>query len=129
MPFEISTEVTFSAAHYIAGYPGDCARMHGHNWRVRASLRAAGLGGRGDGPVGVTYDFRALKALMGEVAGLLDHSVLNELPYFKARNPTAEAIAEWFFGELERRLADPTVKAARVEVWESASNCAAYFKE
>jgi 6-pyruvoyltetrahydropterin/6-carboxytetrahydropterin synthase len=129
MPFEVSTEVTFSAAHYIAGYQGDCARMHGHNWRVRASLTASGLGDRRGGPVGVTYDFRALKALMGEVAGLLDHSVLNDLPHFKAKNPTAEAIAEWFFSELEKRLADPAVKVARVEVWESAHNCAAYFKE
>jgi len=129
MPFEISTEVTFSAAHYIAGYKGDCARMHGHNWRVRASLRAAGFGDRSGGPAGVTYDFRALRALMSDVAALVDHSVLNELPDFKARNPTAEAIAEWFFGELEKRLTDPAVKVARVEVWESAQNCAAYFRE
>jgi 6-pyruvoyltetrahydropterin/6-carboxytetrahydropterin synthase len=129
MPFEISTEVSFSAAHYIAGYCGDCARMHGHNWRVRAALRAAGLDGRGEGPVGVTYDFRKLKALMSEVAGLLDHSVLNEHPCFQARNPTAEAIAEWFFGELERRLTEPSVRVTRVEVWESAHNCAAYSKE
>jgi 6-pyruvoyltetrahydropterin/6-carboxytetrahydropterin synthase len=129
MPFEISTEVTFSAAHFIAGYPGDCAKMHGHNWRVRATLVAPSLGGAEQGPAGVTYDFRKLRAVLGEVANLVDHSVLNQLPYFKARNPTAEAIAEWFFGEVEERLAGETAKVVRIEVWESPQNCAAYFKE
>lgn len=134
MPYEISTEVTFSGAHFIAGYPGDCARMHGHNWRVRAAVRveraASGAGsvGAGSGPAGLTYDFRKLRALLGDVARLVDHSVLNDLPYFKDRNPTAEAIAEWFYGEVERRLGGEAA-LARVEVWESAQNCAVYSRE
>lgn len=130
MPYEISTEVTFSGAHFIAGYAGDCARMHGHNWRVRAAVRAERLmgGAGGGGPVGLTYDFRKLRALLGEIAALVDHSILNDLPYFKDRNPTAEAISEWFYGEIEKRLGGEAA-LARVEVWESALNCAVYSKE
>jgi 6-pyruvoyltetrahydropterin/6-carboxytetrahydropterin synthase len=134
MPYEISTEVSFSAAHYIAGYEGDCARMHGHNWRVRATLRADG--GRGgaprageQGPAGLTYDFRKLHALMADVARLVDHTVLNDLSLFKHKNPTAEAIAEWFYGEIAKRIEGEPARIARVEVWESPFNCAAYFKE
>ncbi|MFH1220820.1 MAG: 6-carboxytetrahydropterin synthase [Candidatus Eisenbacteria bacterium] len=139
MPYEISTEVSFSAAHFIAGYPGDCARMHGHNWKVRVALRtgttgqagsqAIGRGQRTSGPADLAYDFRTLRALMSEVAKALDHTVLNDLACFKGRNPTAEAIAEWFYGEMAGRLADEPVSVARVEVWESPLNCAVYFKE
>ena len=137
MPYEVSTEVTFSAAHYIEGYEGDCSRMHGHNWRVRVGLRTApagtsgrSVGGAGrDCPVGMTYDFRKLKALLGDVAALVDHSVLNDLPFFEGKNPTAETLAEWFHGEIAGRLSGEPVEVFRVEVWESAVNCAAYFKD
>ncbi|HVP57824.1 MAG TPA: 6-carboxytetrahydropterin synthase [bacterium] len=125
MPYEVSTEVSFSAAHFIAGYQGDCAKMHGHNWRVRATLHS----GSPERLPGLTYDFRKLRALLEEVAAIVDHTVLNELPFFKVKNPTAEAIAEWFYGEVAGRLDDPNVSVARVEVWESPLNCATYFKE
>jgi 6-pyruvoyltetrahydropterin/6-carboxytetrahydropterin synthase len=124
MPYEISTEAGFSAAHFISGYPGDCARLHGHNWRVRVTVRTTEAK-----PTGLTYDFRVLRALTAEVTGLLDHSVLNERPYFEDTNPTAEAIAEWIFNEISKRLDDPSVSIGRVEVWESPLNCAAYLKE
>jgi len=125
MPYEVSTEISFSAAHFLAGYEGDCARMHGHNWRVRVTLRAAGP----DRLPGLTYDFRKLRALLGSVAEAVDHTVLNDLPFFKVKNPTAEALAEWFYWEVAGRLDDDSVTVARSEVWESPLNCAAYFRE
>ncbi len=124
MAYEISTETGFSAAHYIAGYQGDCARLHGHNWTVRVAIRAAE-----NKPMGFTYDFRRLKALMNEVAKQVDHTVLNELPHFEGVNPTAETIAEWFYREISRRIKDASVAVTRVEVWESRVNCATYSKD
>jgi 6-pyruvoyltetrahydropterin/6-carboxytetrahydropterin synthase len=124
MPYEISTEVGFSAAHFIDGYQGDCARLHGHNWRVRVTVQTTERK-----PTGLTYDFRKLKALTADVVGLLDHTVLNELPYFEGTNPTAEAIAAWVFHGISERVDDPCVTISRVEVWESPLNCAAYLKE
>jgi len=127
MPYEISTEVAFSAAHFIAGYQGDCSKMHGHNWKVRAAVKALPQQGKG-APAGLTYDFRKLKAVMEDIVRALDHSILNDLPYFKQKNPTAEAIAEWFYGEMVKRLAGEA-QVGKVEVWESPQNCATYFKE
>jgi 6-pyruvoyltetrahydropterin/6-carboxytetrahydropterin synthase len=124
MSYEISTETNFSAAHYIAGYQGDCARLHGHNWKVRVAIRAAE-----NKPMGFTYDFRKLKVLMNEVAKQVDHTVLNELPQFEGKNPTAETIAEWFYREISERIADASVAVTRVEVWESYVNCATYSKD
>jgi 6-pyruvoyltetrahydropterin/6-carboxytetrahydropterin synthase len=124
MPYEISTEVGFSGAHFIAGYPGDCANMHGHNWTVRATIRAGK-----NKPMGLTFDFRKLKVLMAEVIRPLDHTVLNELPFFKDKNPTAETIAEWIYHEIRGRIDDSAVSLARVEVWESTINCATYSED
>jgi 6-pyruvoyltetrahydropterin/6-carboxytetrahydropterin synthase len=124
MPYEISTEGTFSAAHFLDGYEGDCARLHGHNWRVRVAIRADK-----SKPIGLTYDFRSLKGLIEEVIKVLDHTVLNELPVFKGKNPTAETIAEWCYGEIASRIEESTVRVIRVEVWESLQNCATYVKE
>ena len=124
MPYEISTEGTFSAAHYLEGYEGDCARLHGHNWRVRVAIRV-----EENKPTGLTYDFRRLKSLIRQVIQPLDHGVLNELPFFEGKNPTAETIAEWCYDEVASRIEDDTARVVRVEVWESLQNCAAYVKE
>ena len=124
MPYEISTGMSFSAAHYIEGYEGDCARLHGHTWNVRVAVRADK-----EGSTGLTYDFRKLGALVGEVIGLVDHSLLNDLPFFKGKNPTAETIAEWVYHEISRRIEDRGVTVTRVEVWESPVNCATYLEE
>ena len=124
MPYEISTEGSFSAAHFLKDYEGNCARLHGHNWKVRVAVRT-----EKSRPSGLTYDFRALKAVIGDVVRPLDHCVLNDLPFFKDRNPTAETIAEWCYHELCSRIEDGLSVVVRVEVWESPGNCATYLKE
>ncbi len=124
MPFEISTEETFSAAHLISGYEGDCSKLHGHNWRVRVTVRAEEISA-----TGLTFDFRKLRTLLREVLGMVDHTMLNDLPAFKDVNPTAESIAEWCHSELSRRIDGPGVAVSRVEVWESDKSCAAFTKE
>ncbi len=124
MPFEISTEETFAAAHLISGYEGDCSRLHGHNWRVRATVRA-----EKSSALGLTFDFRKLRTLLREVLSAVDHTMLNDLAPFKDLNPTAETIAEWCHGELSRRIDEAGVSVSRVEVWESDRSCAAFTKE
>jgi 6-pyruvoyltetrahydropterin/6-carboxytetrahydropterin synthase len=124
MAYEITTEAAFSSAHFIEGYPGDCANMHGHNWTVKATLRSKE---RHEG--GLTYDFRRLKALLEEVIEPLDHAVLNDIPHFKKYNPTAEVIAEWVYRKLVARIEAPDVSVSRVEVWENPRNCAVFFEE
>jgi len=124
MPYEITTEVPFSSAHFIAGYPGDCANLHGHNWLVKATLVSDV---RGEG--GLTYDFRKLKGLLEEIVEPLDHAVLNDIPHFKKYNPTAEVIAEWIYRELSGRIEGPETSVGRVEVWENPRNCAVFYGE
>jgi 6-pyruvoyltetrahydropterin/6-carboxytetrahydropterin synthase len=98
--------------------------LHGHNWRVRVAIRA-----EPSKATALTFDFRRLRALIDDVLKPLDHSVLNDLPFMKDKNPTAEAIAEWCYHEITGRIDDDTVSVSRVEVWESPHNCASYLKE
>ena len=91
----------FAAAHVLRGYAGACDRVHGHNFKVEAELVAEGLD-----PVGMGLDFHEIERLLHGALAPLDHRMLNELPAFSDRNPTAEAIAEHVFGRLAAALAD-----------------------
>jgi len=124
MPYEISTEGNFSAAHFLEGYQGDCARLHGHNWRVRVVVRM-----QDNPPTGLTLDFRQLKSVIRQVIKQLDHRVLNELRPFEGKNPTAETIAQWCYVEMAKIIDNEEAEVVRVEVWESLQNCATYLKE
>jgi len=99
--------------------------MHGHNYRVRVYLGATELD-----ELGMVMDFNQLKALIREVAGRFDHRVINEVPPFDVRTPTAEMLSEFIFRGLEERLrasADGRqVTLRRVEVWENDSSCAIF---
>jgi 6-pyruvoyltetrahydropterin/6-carboxytetrahydropterin synthase len=112
----LSAETTFSAAHTLAGVD-QCARMHGHNWRVRVTVRVEGE--RLDGhDMGV--DFRDLERFTRDAVGDFEHRYLNELPQFASRAPSAETIArvvcERLAGSLARHPSGAAV--AQVELWE-----------
>lgn len=104
----------FAAAHSLRDYDGDCSRLHGHNWRVEAEVRARELDAAGMG-----MDFREIRRNLREVAGELDHRYLNDIAPFDTINPTAENIARHFFRELGARLDRRAISVAAVTVWEN----------
>src|SRR6185436_16635241 len=86
----LSAEAGFSAAHTLPGVDM-CERFHGHNWRVRLTVRVpeSGLDGLGMG-----VDFREIERVTREVVAGFEHRYLNDLPEFKQRPPTAERVAK-----------------------------------
>ena len=119
--FEISVESSFAAAHFLRGYPGNCEKIHGHNWKVRATARVRKLNRLGFG-----LDFREFQSILRDVTGQLDHQNLNELRQFRKQNPSAENIARWIFENLEGRLRRGPAKLKGVQVWESETNAVIY---
>jgi len=109
---------TFSAAHRLREYRGDCERLHGHNYRVRAFSRGSRLDASG-----MLVDFGALKGRLREVCEGLDHSCLNDLPDF-AGSPSAERIARFIY----ERVSDghPELLLSAVEVFETDTSMARY---
>jgi 6-pyruvoyltetrahydropterin/6-carboxytetrahydropterin synthase len=98
--FEISKAASFDAAHYLDEGPADSRyrRLHGHSFRVEATLR-----GEADGASGWVADLAALDAALREVAGELDHGLLNDKPGLET--PTLERICLYFTERLRPRFA------------------------
>lgn len=89
--YEITKAAAFDAAHYLTegadAHP--YRRLHGHSFRVEASVRGAATG-----PAGWVVDLGALEAGLKAAAVELDHSLLNETPGLE--RPTLESLCAWF---------------------------------
>ena len=124
--FEVSVEDTFAAGHALRGYRGKCENPHGHNYKVQITLAGEDLD-----HIGLLYDFKDLKAAMGEVVDRLDHQYLNDIAPFKELNPSAENMARYFYQECSVRLRSATqgrVRVKQVKIWETDTTTATYFE-
>lgn len=93
--FEITVEKTIACAHYLRGYDGDCARLHGHNYTIRVCLRGARLN-----DADMLADFGDVKRALLPIFARYDHQTLNDLPAFADINPSTEAFAKVIADEL-----------------------------
>ncbi len=114
----------FAAAHTLRDYPGDCSRMHGHNWKLEVEMIARELNN-----VGMGLDFKEIKKATKLVAKELDHRYLNEIKPFDKINPTAENIAAYFYQQLSDRLNTNTITVSAVILWETDRACVKYAEE
>lgn len=121
--YELEVYRSFSAAHCLKGYQGDCSKLHGHNWQVTVVLEAKFLD-----EVGIAFDFKVLKKLLDEILGEYDHSNLSDLPDFADFNPTSENIARTIYRKLAAAVNTANVKVARIKVSESPSSTAIYYE-
>lgn len=122
--FEVYVKTHFSAAHSLRGYPGDCARIHGHNWIIKVFIKCEELD-----EIGICVDFRNIKRAVADVLQDLDHFNLNVLPAFRDVNPTSENIARFLYKEIGNKLNSDNVKVSRIMVSETDSAGAFYWEE
>ena len=119
MPFEITAHAAFSAAHQLRLYDGSLEPLHGHNWKVRVTVRAEKLDS-----IGVVMDFHELERLLGAIIQPLHNSHLNDTPAFKTLNTSTENVAL----HIGQSLHLPReVRLISVEVWETEQNSALYY--
>lgn len=114
----------FASAHTLRDYPGDCRRMHGHNWKVEVEVVARALNEHGMG-----MDFKAIKTATRALAKTLDHRYLNDIPPFDEINPTAENIAHYFYQQLSNTLNNDIATVSGVTLWETDRACVKYSEE
>ena len=122
--YEISIITDFSAAHSLRDYEGKCANVHGHNWRVRVTVRADETGADG-----IAIDFKDLKRMTNDVLGRVDHTYINEVAPFDKVNPTSENIARWLCEKLDIELRLSRVRLVRVDVQENERSCVSFFPD
>lgn len=122
--FVLKTLLDFASAHSLRGYPGDCAKLHGHNWKIEVEVRGHQLN-----EIGMVIDFKEIKRHAKEVVKELDHTFLNDHPHFKDVNPTAENIAAYLYKTIQQRIQSNPVQMHQITVWENDRNCVIYSEE
>lgn len=134
----LTTEHSFDAAHFLSGYQGKCANLHGHRWRVVVEIHSDSL--KQDSQTrGMIVDFGKLKRDLGEVVDFFDHAMIYEEGTLASATvdalqregfrlipvpfrPTAEQFAAYFY----RRMTEMGYQVARATVYETPNNCASY---
>lgn len=94
--FRIKKTFSFSASHRLTTLPPEhqCARLHGHNYKVRIELQSAELDAHG-----FVVDYGDLKPFKELIDSRLDHRHLNDtIPV----EPTAERLALWLFRQAKQ---------------------------
>lgn len=108
----VTREFSFDAAHNLPRYVGKCERLHGHNYRLRVTVKAPL-----DAWSGLCFDFHDIKKTVNErVVKVLDHRYLNEF----MPNPSAEHLAVWAWD----RLTD--LPLHEIQVWETPTSFVTY---
>ena len=124
--YTLKVEGAFEAAHRVAGYPGKCDRLHGHNWVVEATVKGTELD-----ELGMLVDFKVIKKALKNTLERFDHRYLNELaPFKEGLNPTAENLSRIIFEELEEsEVFRRDSQLAAVTVFESPKSSVTYTKD
>ena len=115
--FEITKAASFDAAHFLPLGPQDSRyrRMHGHSFRVEATVRGPALPDNG-----WVLDLGELDEALAAAASDLDHGLLNEKPGLES--PTLERLCLHFAGRLKPRFAGLSrIVVSRPSVGESCS--------
>ena len=121
--YKLAIETAISAAHFLREYEGPCARLHGHNWKIRVEVTASKLNNQG-----IAIDFLDLKNITWKVVGTFDHNNFNDIAPFDAINPTAENIVKYFFDEIEKLL-PPDTNLKSIRLWETEKYAVEYEKQ
>ena len=119
--FKLIAKKEFSSAHILNGHPGDCKRMHGHNWLVEAKVEGNKINN-----IGMVIDFKDIKNALGDIIAKLDHKFLNDIDPFKNDNPTAENISKYIYKELSKIINTDNIKVCEIKLWETNNSAVIY---
>lgn len=134
----LRTSAAFDSAHFLAGYDGRCANLHGHRWTIEVEAGQEQLQASGE-KRGMVVDFGDLKKIVRHLADAFDHALIYEDGSLKASTvkaleeenfqliavpfrPTAENLARHFYALLQ----EEGLPVVRVTVYETPDNCAVY---
>lgn len=136
--YSLKTNSSFDSAHFLSGYEGKCANIHGHRWKVEVEVCSRTLCESGN-TRGMIVDFAKLKKDLAELTDNLDHCLIIEKGSLKAVTlealldegfrivemdfrPTAENFAGYFYGEMRKK----GYRVVGATVYETPNNCASY---
>jgi 6-pyruvoyltetrahydropterin/6-carboxytetrahydropterin synthase len=136
--YTLKTNSSFDSAHFLKGYQGKCANIHGHRWVVEIEIGGESLEENGSKRE-MLVDFGDLKDTLKSITDNLDHSLIIEKDSLKSGTmqalseenfrvlefpfrPTAENFAKYFFEEMSGK----GYAVVKSTVYETPNNCASY---
>jgi 6-pyruvoyltetrahydropterin/6-carboxytetrahydropterin synthase len=143
----IAKQFQFHAAHQLLHHDGQCARPHGHTYKLEVIVTGLVKPGNGDSDEGMVLDFGVLKDIYKEhIEPFVEHRDLNESMLGKVPNAannieksnrrdwpltTCEHIAEWALTEFYNALAEyyeigstRQIRSLCVRLWETPTSYA-----
>lgn len=136
--YELKTFASFDSAHFLAGYHGKCANLHGHHWKIEVVAGCETLQKEGV-QRDMILDFADMKQALRNLAESYDHALIYEEGSLQLATveallaegfrliavpfrPTAEQFAKCFYEKLQNK----GFPVLRVIVYETPDNCAGY---
>ncbi len=136
--YYLKTSASFDSSHFLHGYNGKCANIHGHHWIVEVMISGGDLQESGE-KRGMLIDFGDLKKAVRSLADDFDHALIYEKDSLKPTTvqalesenfrlievpfrPTAENFARHFYEILSAQ----GLEIKSVTVYETPDNCAVY---
>lgn len=87
--------------------------MHGHTYTLEVTMEGSRL------EHGMLINFSRIDAAVNErIVSVVDHGVINRVPWFADHPTTAEEIARWIWIELADALAGESATLSKVRLWE-----------
>ena len=75
--YYLKTSACFDSAHFLHGYDGKCANIHGHHWVIEVEIGGDNLQKNGS-QRGMLVDFGDFKQTVRELADGYDHALIYE---------------------------------------------------
>ena len=119
--FEVTYETGFCATHQLVREGQPLEPLHGHDWRLEATVAGEDLDA-----AGLLLDFEELKRVLAEIVARYHYGDLNTHPDFRGQSPSAEIVARHIYHEARRLLGPRGAALARVRVHE-APGCSATY--
>lgn len=136
--YYLKTSASFDSAHFLHGYNGKCANIHGHRWTVEVKIKGDKLQESGE-KRDMLIDFGDLKKAVKKLVDDFDHALIYEKDSLKSETvqalnnenfrlievmfrPTAENFARHFY----EILSVQGFEIKSVTVYETPDNCAVY---
>ncbi|OON92252.1 MAG: 6-carboxytetrahydropterin synthase QueD [Epulopiscium sp. Nele67-Bin001] len=134
--FILKNEIQFDLAHYLSGYNGKCANIHGHRYKLVVKVASVTLHEQGQ-LRGMVDDFSNIKSILKEVENYFDHKLIIEdnedgrkvgevlsgfdILYFPHRT-TAEEMSRFIYHMIKQK----GINVYEVELYETPTNSCIY---
>lgn len=152
--YRIAKQFEVEYGHRLCKHPEKCRFPHGHSLRIEIVVRGRSLDGND-----MVCDYKALKMLVLQVVGRLDHAmalnsedpqldslsvVSDRVLLFDNQDPTTEVLTRWIFHGVQEALAGggsvtsdggidyrvpDDLELERVRVWETRTSWAEYVED